>query len=620
MARKTKTKPEAASTAIEQEDAEAGRLLAEGLTGPRADLADLPPVALDLPAGRLVPSPLNPRRRSDPAELAELAASIVANGVLQALLVRPFRVDGRATEHYEVICGARRLAAIALAVAEKRLPAEYAVPVRVRECTDQELVVLAATENLARKDMEPLEEAEVFASLLKHVERRDGEATKEAAVARVLGTSERTVFRRLQLLRLAEPVKAALGRREINLQQAAALSLGEEKAQKGALKEIKSGDSYWSQPLRIRELMTRERIPVERALFSPKLYTGEIVEDEESGRRYFADSEEFGRLQAASLEDWIAELSEKYAWVDDLTENGRDRFGYMECKKSDPDAGAIIVADRNGRPTLQAPMVRPAIVEARNRKARDEKRSSRGLPDRSERRPLTEAQNVATRNAKTAALRRGVADNPRAALALGIMGLLGISEIRLGSFSHWIPQQDHAYRTRDWELELIRTRLSAVGKKAPTRVDGTLALKAGDEAELFRALLQLQVETLLGIQASLIARRVGSWFDPAPGDTPLCVAVAEAVDAATWLKGEWEPGEEYFKGYSRDRLVEIVRAHLGRHDANKLKKGELVAACAKLKAFWKPERFVELRFLEEKAMAKALAEPVTAPATADAAE
>jgi ParB family chromosome partitioning protein len=200
----------------------------EETPAPAATVTAAAPAFAELNPGIVIPSPLNPRRAMDKEGLEELAASIVANGVLQPILVRPaaniadyVRVPGE--DHwYEVICGARRLAAVTLALQDGRLPQDFRIPARIRECTDAELVLLAATENLARADMHPLDEAEVFAAMRPHVKPADGQTT-EAAIGRALGVSERTVFRRLSLLRCAPEVREALREKTITLGQAQAL-------------------------------------------------------------------------------------------------------------------------------------------------------------------------------------------------------------------------------------------------------------------------------------------------------------------------------------------------------------------------------------------------------------
>jgi ParB family chromosome partitioning protein len=101
----------------------------------------------DLPVSWIVESPNNPRTRFNEATLAELAASIKAQGVLQPLLVRPVNEDT-----FEVVAGARRLRAA-------RLAEISTVPVRVVQMSDSAALEATVVENLQRENIHPLEEA-----------------------------------------------------------------------------------------------------------------------------------------------------------------------------------------------------------------------------------------------------------------------------------------------------------------------------------------------------------------------------------------------------------------------------------------------------------------------------
>ena len=108
----------------------------------------------DLPLSVLTESKTNPRRFFEDSALKELAASIRSQGVLSPLLVRPL------TERsFEIVAGARRYRAAQLAEAET-------VPVRIVNLTDAEALEAQLIENLQRRDVHPLEEAQGFRALL----------------------------------------------------------------------------------------------------------------------------------------------------------------------------------------------------------------------------------------------------------------------------------------------------------------------------------------------------------------------------------------------------------------------------------------------------------------------
>ena len=102
----------------------------------------------NLPLSILTESKTNPRRIFEHSALKELADSIRSQGVLSPLLVRPLN------EHsFEIVAGARRYRAAQLAESES-------VPVRIVNLTDAEALEAQLIENLQRRDVHPLEEAQ----------------------------------------------------------------------------------------------------------------------------------------------------------------------------------------------------------------------------------------------------------------------------------------------------------------------------------------------------------------------------------------------------------------------------------------------------------------------------
>jgi len=109
----------------------------------------------NLPLLSLTESAANPRRSFDEAALNELAASIRSQGVLSPLLVRPISQNT-----YEIVAGARRYRAA------QRAGLEH-VPVRIVELTDAQALETSIVENLQRRDVHPLDEAQGFAALMR---------------------------------------------------------------------------------------------------------------------------------------------------------------------------------------------------------------------------------------------------------------------------------------------------------------------------------------------------------------------------------------------------------------------------------------------------------------------
>ncbi len=164
--------------------------LGKGLTALLVEnqVETLAPVSLKLT--EIIPNKDQPRHTFNEDALRELADSIEQHGVLQPLLVRPM-ADGS----YQLVAGERRWRAAQMAGLKE-------VPVVVREMTEQEAAALALIENLQREDLNPMEEALGFRSLMETYK-----LTQEETAAAV-GKSRPAVTNALRLLNLPDEVAA----------------------------------------------------------------------------------------------------------------------------------------------------------------------------------------------------------------------------------------------------------------------------------------------------------------------------------------------------------------------------------------------------------------------------
>lgn len=151
------------------------------------------------------PNPQQPRHQFDEDGLRELAASISSYGILQPLTVRE-----RCGGCYELVAGERRLRAARIAGLRE-------VPCLIAKVDEEDAALLALIENLQRRDLDYMEEAAAIASLL----RRYGLTQQQAAEK--LGRSPSAVANKLRLLRLEEPVTAALHQYDLTERHARAL-------------------------------------------------------------------------------------------------------------------------------------------------------------------------------------------------------------------------------------------------------------------------------------------------------------------------------------------------------------------------------------------------------------
>ena len=167
-----------------------------------------------LPISQVEPALGQPRKRFDEAAIAELAESITRYGVIQPLTVR--RLD---SGYYQIIAGERRWRAARLAGLRE-------IPVRIIEATDAEAMELALVENLQREDLNPIEEAEGFQTLIETY----GLTQDEAATC--VGRSRPAVANALRLLNLPAELRELVEKSELSAGHARALlALKDEGAQ-----------------------------------------------------------------------------------------------------------------------------------------------------------------------------------------------------------------------------------------------------------------------------------------------------------------------------------------------------------------------------------------------------
>jgi ParB family chromosome partitioning protein len=184
---------------------------------------------LKLPVSRIRPGRYQPRTRMDQQALAELAASIHSQGLMQPLLVRPVDRD-----HYELIAGERRWRAAQMAGLDE-------VPVLVREVPDEAALAMSLIENIQREDLNPMEESAGLQRLIEEFKM-----THEQA-ADAVGRSRSATTNLLRLLKLAKPVQEMLMEGALEMGHARAL-LALDPA-----RQIEAGNRVAARGLSVRE-------------------------------------------------------------------------------------------------------------------------------------------------------------------------------------------------------------------------------------------------------------------------------------------------------------------------------------------------------------------------------
>jgi ParB family transcriptional regulator, chromosome partitioning protein len=210
-----------------------GRGLAAILSsGPRPE-AGLREIAVQL----IRPNPTQPRSEFDEDALAALSQSIAARGVLQPVVVRPL-----AGGTYELVAGERRLRAARMAGLET-------IPAVVRETDEADRLELALIENMAREDLNAVEEARACATLV------DDLGLSKEEVGRRVGRNRVTISNMIRMLDLPDEVLAMVERSELSGSHGRALLLCRDHAERLRLAR-RARDEGWT--VRVTEDRARE--------------------------------------------------------------------------------------------------------------------------------------------------------------------------------------------------------------------------------------------------------------------------------------------------------------------------------------------------------------------------
>jgi ParB family chromosome partitioning protein len=185
------------------------------------------------------PNPLQPREHFDQEKLAELVSSIKANGVLQPIIVR------KAGEKYQIIAGERRWRAAQMADL-------MSIPAIIRDATDQDMLKIALIENLQRQDLNPIEEANAYKSLIEEF------SVTQDILATFVGKDRSTIANTMRLLALPANIQEHVSRGTLSMGHARALlSLSDAAAQSDLCQRIIKEDLSVRQVERLVKSRTR---------------------------------------------------------------------------------------------------------------------------------------------------------------------------------------------------------------------------------------------------------------------------------------------------------------------------------------------------------------------------
>jgi ParB family transcriptional regulator, chromosome partitioning protein len=307
-----------------------------------------------LPLSKLRPSSRNVRK-SGGTSIPELAASIARVGLLQNLNV-VLAPDG---EHYEVVAGRRRLAALKLLVKRRKLAKDFEVPCLV--VVDAAARTVSLTENVQREAMHPADQFEAFADLVA-----EGRPIED--IAADFGVTPLVVQRRLKLANVSPRLLADYRADGVTLEQLMALAITDDHAaQEAAFYE---SPQWQRSPEALRDHLTQEEIDVSRDALAK--FVGVQTYEEAGGavrRDLFADEQNGIFLTDAALLESLAKdrlapmveqvQAEGWGWVDvapRATYADLNRFQRMRSKRREPS---------------KAEAKRIAKLEAQQRKLQD---------------------------------------------------------------------------------------------------------------------------------------------------------------------------------------------------------------------------------------------------------
>jgi len=265
-----------------------------------------------VPLSQLRPSTRNVRKTGE-AVVTELAASIHRVGLLQNLTVI-LASDG---QHYEVVAGGRRLAALKLLAKKKRIAKDYPVPcLRVADASAR---TASLTENVQREAMSPIDELFAFQALAD-------EGRSVEAIAADFGVTPLVVKRRLKLANVSPRLLAAYREGTVSLDQLMALAITDDHASQ----ELAFFDApHWQRsPQALRERLTDREIEASRDALAR--FVGVDAYEAAGGgirRDLFAEGDQGVYLSDAGLLDALA-VEKLASAVDEARSEG---WGWVEA-------------------------------------------------------------------------------------------------------------------------------------------------------------------------------------------------------------------------------------------------------------------------------------------------
>lgn len=509
-------------------------------------------------------SPLNMHYGRPDPDVSDILPSVRQRGVLLTLLVLETVADGAVVpDRFEVVAGRRRWKAALAAIAEG---VEIdPVPIGILEPGDDAAALEASLiENLGRLPPDEVTCWETFSRLVK-----SGRTIEQ--IAATFGLSELVVKRTLALGGLLPRIRNLYRREEIDVATVRQLTLATKAQQKAWLALLDDPDQRAPTGAQLKAwLFGGASIPVANAIFPLDLYAGEIVADLFGEESYFADPEQFWRLQNEAIAARVEALQAD-GWPEVVVLDAGERFASWMHERVGKTAGAKVFVEVSARGEVtvhegwltakEARKVRTAAAKA----ARGETESVASAVVRNE---VTSAQEAYIDLHRHAAVRVALTEHPSVALRLLVAHAIA-------GAAHWRVEGEGRCRSeRALADSLAANTATAIYAEARAAAGAKLGLEdqprdlagrrvEGGAAAVFARLLALGDDEVLAVAAVVIA-------------DSLSAGSAEMEAAGAWLGVDmarfWSPDETFFE-LVRDR--ETTNAMLKEVGGKKVADGNL---------------------------------------------
>ena len=533
-----------------------------------------------IPLSAILPPERNPRTAIDQDGVESLAASILADGLLQNLVV--VRLKGK-KPRYRIISGERRYRALSLLAERNQIAADYPVNVDLRDgLSDEDVIRLSTVENVQRENLSPLDEAAAFAQLIQQGAKLDDLAAQT-------GLSGTTIKRRLALASLSDEAKMALQSRTITLAQAEALTLGTHEVQRDILTRLEEG---WDDDADdIRHLILNRKPTVAMALFPREEYEGSVTTDlfAEEDASYFDDVEQFFALQRQAVANLAKRYEETADWVE-VTECRQIQDWHYDSAEEGERGGVLINLAPSGEVEVRERLVRHNIeAETAAETADTPLAPARARPEYAT--PL--CRYMAYR--KSMAVQHVLFNHPRKAKEVAVLLMLGASDWPSVSLTRHaclgsLAQEDEppmAYQAVEQHALRLATALNLTDDEDEPEEEGKIPVwtrlqrRFNDPTTLYEAVKALSDEDLDDLHLLLPVLCFGQGYcDQVDTDDSLFNRVAR--DIGVDMRDHWRPDTAFLSRRTKPQLLHITE-EIGLNNEGpmaKLKKSELVRMLA----------------------------------------